>query len=623
MTQELFDTKRLSRYPTSAGVYLMKDSKGTVLYVGKAKNIKNRLKSYYSLQDGRAQIPHLLKQITEIETIVVHSEKEALLLENTLIKKHQPRYNVLLKDDKGYISLKVSTKHPWPRLALVRFKGNTPKDGTYFGPYTSAYHARQMFDLVNKLFPIRECSDEEFIRRKRPCMLYQIKRCCAPCVGKVSHDEYQGYVDEAMKVIKGENEEVLAMLHRQMQEASDALEFEKAHSLLQKIAILQSIKCTQTVEALSTESADVWALYKHGFDVVLCKLLLRSSKLVGSHHFDFSDCVQEANELLSSFLLQHYLVEANGISEILVYQEFADAGLLSELLSEKLGKKIRIRSPEKGEKKKLVQLAYANAKAIFTQRNDAKMVREKTLLYMQETLSLNRFPKKIECFDNSHISGKEPVSACICFVNGEKYTKGYRKYKMKVGTGDDYAMMHESLTRHLVRAKESDALSDLIIIDGGLAHLRVAMRVLQELEIISCDVIAVAKEGHRHDKGLSLEKIYTQNTNEPIVLARDSELLFFIQNIRDEAHRFVLAYQTLRRKKSTIKSLLDEIPGIGPKKKKKLLLHFKNIKSIAEASEKELQAVSGISQRDAIKICEFFINHQSSLKDSSLRLQSS
>ena len=606
MQRTLFDVNRLTRYPTASDVYLMKDICGSILYVGKAKNIKNRLKSYFSRQDERVRIPHLLAQVADIETIVVHSEIEALLLENTLIKKHQPKYNVLLKDDKGYISLKVSTKHPTPRLTLVRFKGATPKDGTYFGPYTNAYQARQMFDLINRLFPLRECSDEEFARRKRPCMLYQIKRCSAPCVGYISHEQYQGYVQKAMKVLQGEDDEVLRYLQNEIQKASDALEFERAHSFLQKKKALESLKHTQSVDALSTQDADVWALYKQGYDVVLCKLLMRSAKLVGSHHFDFSDCIQDPDALLSSFLLQHYLIEAHCTSEILLYQKLSEAHALSDVLSEKSGKKIVVKTPEKGEKKKLTKLAYTNAKAIFTQRNDVKMVREKTLLYMQEKLKLSRFPKKIACFDNSHMSGKEPVSACVTFVDGEKYTKGYRKYKMKETGGDDYAMMRESLERYLLRAKETDSVPDLILIDGGYGHLNIALKVFKALEIISCDVISLAKERHRHDKGLTQEMIYTAMSKDPITLPKDSELLFFLQNIRDEAHRFVLAYQKVRRKKSIIKSTLDEIEGIGPKKKKQLLVAFKNVKTIAEQTEESLEKVAGITRRDAKTIVAFF-----------------
>lgn len=605
----LFDAARLEEYPTVAGVYLMKDKKGRILYVGKAKNLKSRLKSYFGAQgtqDTRVQIPYLLEKTCEIDVILVHSEKEALLLENTLIKKHQPKYNVLLKDDKGYISLKMTTKHPWPMLEVVRFKGAPPKDGTYFGPYTSAYQARQMFDLVGKLYPLRQCRDEEFARRKRPCILYQIKRCSAPCVGYVTQAQYQHYVDGAIQLIKGQNDEVMKNIEEEMQRASDALEFEKAKVLLEKKRLIESITTRQSVDMFSTKDMDAWALYRGGSDVVLCKLIVRSGKLSGSHHFDFAECIQETGELLASFLLQHYFVEPHIPQEILLHDRIEEVQALSELLSEKSGKKVEVRTPEKGDKKKLADLACTNASAIFKQRKDGKAMREKILLELQERLCLTRFPRRIDCFDNSHMAGKELVSAAVSFVDGQKYSAGYRKYKIRsVEMGDDYAMMKEALERHLGRAKNDESLPDLIIIDGGKGHLQVARKVLHALEIVSCDVISLAKEMHRHDKGLSLERVFIPNRKDPIVLQKHSPVLFFLQNIRDEAHRFVLQFHTTRRKKATIRSALDDIAGIGPKKKKKLIAAFGSVRALCTKSVAEVAAVPGISLKDAETICEF------------------
>lgn len=602
----LFDATRLDEYPTVAGVYLMKDKKGRIIYVGKAKNLKSRLKSYFSAQDTRVQVPYLIAAVCEIDVILVHSEKEALLLENTLIKKHQPRYNILLKDDKGYICIKINTKHPWPKLDIVRFKGPPPKDGTYFGPYTSAYQARQMFDLVGKLYPLRQCSDEEFARRKQPCMLYQIKRCTAPCVGYVTKDEYMHDVEGAMQLIKGQNDAVMKSLDDQIEKASDALEFEKAKALLDKKRLIEAVTTRQSVELLSSKDMDAWSMYRAGSDVILCKLIVRSGKLSGSHHFDFHDCIQDSSELLASFLLQHYFIEPFIPQDILLHESIEEIESLSELLSEHAVKKIEIRVPEKGDKKKLVELAYTNAEAIFKQRNDVKAKRESALLELQNKLSLSRFPRRIECFDNSHIAGSELVSACVSFVDGQKYTAGYRKYKIRqTDVGDDLAMMQEALHRHLVKAKKEDTLADLIIIDGGKSHLQVALKVLQALEIVSCDVISLAKEMHRHDKGLSLERIFLPNRKDPVVLHKHSPVLFLLQSIRDEAHRFVLQFHKARRSKATIRSLLDDIMGIGPVKKKKLLQAFGSVKVIATKSIEELSEVPGISRKDAEIVSEF------------------
>jgi len=597
-----FDPSRLDDYPDTPGVYQMLSAKGQVLYVGKAKNLKNRLKSYYTAGgDERVQVPYLLANVASIETIVVPSEKEALLLENTLIKRHQPKYNVLLKDDKGYISLKVTTKHPWPMIQLVRFKGAPPKDGTYYGPYTSATAARQMYDLIGKLFPLRQCSDDEFARRKRPCILYQIKRCSAPCVGLVSAEEYHGYIQGAQRLICGQNEEVLKLLEREMQQASDALEFEKAQKLLEKKELLEEIVQCQRVDSVTREDADVWGLFREGADVIVTKLLWRQGKLIGSHHFDFENAFQPTDELLESFLVQHYLIEKGRVKEVLLSQEIPDKEALCEVISAK------VHVPERGEKKRLCQIAVANAYAAFKQRKDAKTIREKALLELQEKLGLSRYPRKIDCFDKSHFSGTELVSSCVVFVDGERFKAGFRKYRIKsVATGDDYAMMKEVLFRRYSKAKEEESLPDLIVIDGGKGHLRACLEVLERLEIVSADLISVAKEAGRHDKGVTKERIFCPNSKEPIVLDSHSPALFLLQAIRDEAHRFVLAFQTQRRKKASMRSELDYIPGIGPTKKKRLIVAFGSVKSMRQKTKEELAQVKGITKKDAETLFQYF-----------------
>jgi excinuclease ABC subunit C len=599
-----FDPADLQDFPDSPGVYLMKGEKGQVLYVGKAKNIKARLRSYFTAgYDGRVQVPYLMAAVVSIETIVVLSEKEALLLENTLIKRHQPKYNVLLKDDKGYISLKVTTKHPWPMVQLVRVKGKPPKDGTYFGPYTNASAARQMYDLIGKLFPLRQCSDEEFARRKRPCILYQIKRCCAPCVGLVSQEQYKDYLDSTVKLIRGQNEAVLATLEKEMHAASEALEFEKAQSLLEKIELLQEIVQAQRVDSVTRDDGDVWGVFREGSDVVITKLMWREGKLVGSHHFDFDNAFQPTDELLESVLTQHYLIEKPDSLHVYLPDIMGDLEALSAVTG------LHFHVPIRGEKKQLTLMAYANAFAAFKQRKDAKTLREKALLELQEKLSLSRYPKRIECFDNSHFGGSERVSSCVVFLDGERYKAGFRKYKIRtVEKADDYAMMQEVLVRRYSKAKEEDTLPDLIIIDGGKGHLRAAQKVLKELEIVSCDLISLAKEEGRHDKGVTQERVFTLTHDAPISLEPHSSLLFLLQKIRDEAHRFVLAFQVTRRQKASIKSELDYIPGIGPAKKKRLLQAFGSVKALKEKSAEEIAAVKGITKKDVQTLISYFQN---------------
>jgi excinuclease ABC subunit C len=598
-----FDPARLAEYPEAPGVYLMKGSKGQVLYVGKAKNLKSRLKSYYFSGDDRPQVPYLLAAVTTIETIVVPSEKEALLLENTLIKRNQPKYNVLLKDDKGYISLKVTTKHAWPMIQLVRFKGAAPKDGTYYGPYTSATAARQMFDLIGQIYPLRQCSDEEFARRRRPCILYQIKRCSAPCVGLVSHETYTGYLHSAVRLIKGQNDEILKNLEIEMLEASEALEFEKAQVALEKIQLLKNIVESQRVDSVTREDADVWGVFREGYDVVVTKLTWRQGKLVGSHHFDFENAFQPTDELLESVLVQHYLQDNTAKACVFL----AESVPSTDALSEAIGLSVHI--PVRGDKKQLALMANANAQAAFKQRKDGKVLREKALLELQEKLHLSRYPKNIECFDNSHFSGSELVSSCVSFIDGIKNKAGFRKYRIRtVTTGDDYAMMQEVMFRRYSKAKEEDTLPDLIVIDGGKGHLRAANQILKDLEIVSCDIISVSKEQGRHDKGQTQEKVHTTTSNEPIILEPHSPILFLLQKIRDEAHRFVLAFQVTRRSKASIKSELDNIPGIGPVKKKKLIQAFGSIKALKQKTVEEIAAIKGITSKDAVTITSWFLS---------------
>lgn len=610
-----FDIKKLENLPQKPGVYLMKDEKAAVLYVGKAKNLKARVKQYFaSRHEERVQVPYLMEQVAAIDTIIVSSEKEALLLENTLIKRYKPKYNILLKDDKSYISFKITTKHPWPMMNLVRYKGRVPTDAEYFGPFTNSQKARQMFDLIARLFPLRQCSDEEFNRRVRPCLLYQIKRCLAPCVNFCTKEEYQSNVRNAEKMLTGRHLDLIRELKKEMDLAADALEFEKAAILLKKIRLIESMKEVQQVEAISSDSLDVLASFRTGTEVVITKLVYRTSKLIDARHFVFENVAEDDSELMQSFLLQHYLKEDELIArEIILSHPVADLEVISEIISDRHEKKIEITVPQKGEKKKLVELAFVNAESAFHTKKDTQALKEKLLLDLQEKLALSHFPRRIECFDNSHLSGKEMVSSMVVFVDGEKYKAGYRKYHMRsAGSGDDYGMLKEVLIRRYGQkekqkagGKKQEELPDLIIIDGGKGHYHTACKALSELDIASTDVIAVAKEHGRHDKGLTQEVVFHPGSDEPIILERHSPLLHLLQNIRDEAHRFAITFHKTARKKQIIKSLLDDVAGIGPVKKRKLLQAFGSVKAIQESDVATICKVPGITKKDAEKILTY------------------
>jgi excinuclease ABC subunit C len=597
----LFDLKQLKQFPTQPGVYLMKDASGKVLYVGKAKHLQNRLKQYFATSgDSRAMIPFLIRQIAHIDTIVVPSEKEALLLENTLVKKHQPKFNACLKDDKTFVSLMINDKHPWPMIRLTRYKGSPKEDGLYFGPYTSAYSARQTYELLTKLFPLRQCSDEELKRRTRPCLLYEIKRCIAPCVNKCTKEEYHTFVDGAVKFLKGQDREILKGLYKEMKAASESMEYERAAHILQSIRQIEHVIASQAlVVKVNGKNSDALALYAQGGEVMLIQLLFRMGKLVGSEHYPFTNILEDDDDLYSSFILQHYQHKEGLPEEILVPIPLKDADLIAEILYESHKKKVSILCPQKGERRALVGIAEQNAKAVFEQEKNHQELKEKMLLDLQETLKLNRYPKKIQCFDTSNISGTDPVASMVVFIDGEKDTKSSRLFKInRTAKGDDYSAMREVLTRHLVRAKQADDLPDLIIVDGGKGQLGIALDIFKELDIASVDLIALTKEEGRHDKGMTSERIFLPDQHEPIHLNPRSNLLFLLQNIRDEAHRRALGFHRQRRKKRTLTSTLDTIPGIGPTKRSRLLTHFGSVEQIAKASDEELKQVKGINGKD-------------------------
>jgi excinuclease ABC subunit C len=606
----LFDVKLLDQFPMKPGVYLMKDAENQVIYVGKANLLKNRIKQYFApTGDSRPMIPFLIHQIAHIDTIVVPSEKEALLLENTLIKKHQPKFNAILKDDKTFISLMINNRHSWPMIRLIRYKGTPKEDGLYFGPYTSAYAARQTYEILTRLFPLRQCTDEELKRRTRPCLLYSIKRCIAPCVGKCSKEEYDTFVDGAVKFLKGQDKEILKELYADMKKASECLEYEHAAAILQTIRHIEHVIETQTlVVKVNGKNSDALAIYREGEEVMLVQLLFREGKLVGSEHYSFSNILEDEEDLFSSFILQHYQPREGLPDEILLPISLKDADLISEILSESHKKKrISVLYPQKGEKRALVGIAEENAKAVFQQEKDHLELKEKMLLDLQETLKLNRYPKCIECLDTSNISGTDPVASLVAFTDGEKDSKRTRLFKIRTALrGDDYGAMREVLIRHLTRSKQADDLPDLIILDGGKGHLNIGLEVFKDLDIASVDLIALAKEEGRHDKGITAEKVFLPEHHDPIHLNLRSSLLFLLQKVRDEAHRKAIGFHRKRRQKRLLSSIMDTIPGIGPVKRARLLRYFGSLEKIKQASSEELKQVKGITQKDIDTLAQFF-----------------
>jgi excinuclease ABC subunit C len=605
MEKAIFD---LTLYPEKPGVYLMKNAEGLVLYVGKAKNLRNRLRQYFSFTDTRVMIPHLLSKTQSIETILCFSEKEALLLENTLIKKHKPKYNVLLKDDKSYICLFMDPKSEWPKLELIRTKDSGRKKGLYFGPYSQTYAARQAYKVLSEYFGLRQCSDYEMKNRKRPCLLYGMKKCLAPCMGYAEKKAYKEACDEVIEFLEGHGKKLLLQFKEKIQEASDSLEYEKAGALYKTLKMLEQITYSrQMMVKVQSGDADIFNLYLQGSRGVVVKLLYREGKVVGQDAMHFEDSINEGSDLLSQILLQHYATTSPA-EQIITPIVLDESSALSEILSENLSYKVKISSYQKGDKKALLDLAFENAKLQFEQKQDDVEL----LLELEEKAHLSRFPDVIECFDLSNLAGSDPVACKIRFEGGKLSKAGKRLFKIKEAKGgDDYGGMKETLLRSLKHSKEDNTLPDLILIDGGKGQVNIALEALKELDIACCDVIGLVKEGARHDKGLRIEKIVHPGFTDPIVLDKRSNVLFFLQNIRDKTHDAAIGFNQKRQKTRIIKSQLDEIVGIGPIKKKNLLKHFSSIQKIKEASLESLQEAPGINKSDAKKIYDFFHNSNS------------
>ncbi|GAB4229068.1 MAG: excinuclease ABC subunit UvrC [Chlamydiales bacterium] len=580
--------------------------KGKILYIGKAKNLRQRVCQYFRPGgDGRAMIPFLLEQIADIQTIIVRSEKEALLVENNLIKQYRPKYNVFLKDDKSYIALRVTTQHKWPKVELIRYRGTPKGKALYFGPYTSAYSARETLDLIRKVFPLRQCSDQEFARRTRPCILYDMKRCIAPCVGKCTDEEYDILVGKTIRFLKGNDKEILKDLYQQMEEEAEELRFEKAAQILKTIRHLEATIEKQHVDKPMGIDSDVFGIYREAGELLLAQLIFRGGKLLGIHHYQFSNIAQDDEEVLTTFILQHYQGKSELPREILLPTKIDGSEPLGNLLSESAGRTVSLIAPQRGDRLAHIDMAKQNAESAFKQARDKEALRERTLVEMQEKLHLTNYPQTIECFDNSNLGGTEPVASAVSYLNGEKNTKNYRRYMIKTAKGgDDYGAMYEVLTRRIRRGKEENDLPDLIILDGGKGHLNVGLRVLKENNVITTEMISIAKEQSRHDKGVTQEMVFLPEVKDPILLNKYSSVLFFLQQIRDEAHRFAITYQKKRRSKKIRASALDAIPGIGPKKKQILLKHFGSLKKVKEASLDELASIKGISTKDADLIFE-------------------
>ena len=540
--------------PHAPGVYLMKGEGGKFIYIGKANNLRDRVRAYLSPEsDSRYQIRFLMKRVRDIDYLVCGNEKEALLLENSLIKKHKPRYNIFLKDDKSYVSLRLSVKHPFSDLSVTR---RVRKDGAlYFGPYTSAKGCRDMVELVYRNFKLRTCSDREFANRSRPCLEYQIHRCTAPCVGRVTREAYAEQVRPVRLLLEGKNSELLDDLKVKMANASEAERFEEAAGYRDLIRQIEETLERQRVVKLAGGEQDIVSLYREGEKGIFAVVIVREG-IVTDTRFHPIDSPEEDEAVLSHFLGQFYLDTPFIPDEILLSGAAGDVASLEEILTERKGKRVTIRIPQKGEKRGLLELARTNASAQFARRTKKEYETEEVLKILAETVGLKHLPMRIECYDISNISGAEATASRVVFIAGLPSKEHYRHYKIATPGPDDYAMMREVLSRRFTGDPER---ADLIVVDGGKGQLAVAERVLKELSIDGILPIAIAKgrgPGARAKgiwKGKKEEEIYLPGRKNPLRLRSGSPVLLLLQRIRDEAHRFAINYHRTLRDKSLVK----------------------------------------------------------------------
>ena len=650
----------LHTVPETPGVYLMKDAKGTVLYVGKAKNLRARLTTYFSRGgDERVQIPYLLQQVVDVETILVPSEVEALLLEARLIQQMKPKYNVLLKDDKSHLRIRLDTKQKYPRLEKVRIKSGVkvPKDS--FGPFVSGYYASQLFDCIISLFRLRQCTDEQFKRRTKPCLLYQLNRCSGACLEAISEEEYAKDVMSAHHLLKGKNAEILRQLDVEMLRASESLNFERASMLLQRKRILESaFMQLSTTKIPGTRHVDVIALHQEGTFCSLCVMSYREGVLTNSCTLQFDVPLVDEGVELEQLILQYYrnFVSLENVpSQLLVTKELTNIKTLQEALYQECHSTIEVQCPERGHKRALVELAEENAKVALLQKMSSENQIQSLLHDVQEQLGLFHLPHSIDCFDVSHLGGHEKVATCVSFKGGKPNKRGYRMFRIypnklknwnlarstleildhrnspggthgdgdglvardvgedktnssaclgihTVDRADDCAMIQEAIERRYSSLQQKEHMPDLILVDGGKLQLQAALRAMEKIGCLDVAVRGLSKEEGRHDRGMTKEKIWAPGNREPLVLDRTSKVLHFLQRVRDEAHRFSITFQAKRRKTVLLTSQLDGIPGIGPKKKKALLTAFSGIDAIRKASSDELCSKAGLSLKDAERL---------------------
>jgi len=587
--------------PNAPGCYIMLDGKGRPIYVGKAKNLRARIRNYLNESDTRYSVKFLLRRVERVDYLVTATEKEALLLENSLIKQYRPRYNIRLKDDKTYLSLRLDPREAFPRITVVR---RHRKDGArYFGPYHNALAVRQTLRQIQRFFPLRTCSDQVMHNRLRPCLYYQMGRCAAPCVGYVNREAYHEIVDQVVLILEGRSRELEQALLDGIRKRAEHLEFEAAAALRDRLYDLRRMLERQRMVAVpGAEDRDVFGLFTEGRFTEIQILFYWGGKMIGGRSFSFEYSEIPPDELLSSFLLQYYLSGAIIPREILVPLEFEEQHALGELLSEERGGKVEVIHPQRGEKQALLELAHRNARQSFEEKRLSQKANEDLLEQLRQALRLPVVPERIECFDISTIQGDMTVAAMAAFRNGVPDKARYRRFAIRGVAGqDDFASMREVLMRRYTRGIEENDLPELVLIDGGRGQLNVATAVFQDLGIEDLPHAAIAKaRGQAH--GGPPDRLFIPGRANPVIPRQSGPVMQLLARIRDEAHRFAITYHRQRRAKAVVSSALTGIPGIGPKRARTLLNKIGSVAKIAAAPVEEIAALPGFNRRLAQRI---------------------
>jgi excinuclease ABC subunit C len=592
--------------PTGPGVYIFKDRRGKALYVGKAKNLRDRVRSYVRGGDGRYQVSFLMNRAADFETLVTVSETEALILENNLIKQYKPRYNIKLLDDKSYLSVKVTVKDQWPRILVTR---KIVRDGSvYLGPFASASGIRETLEIARKIFPLRTCSDAVFRNRSRPCLEYQIKRCLAPCVLPVDRVEYERQLKGATQLLEGKTDALVADLRAAMAAAADEERFEDAARVRDRIEAVSKVAEKQKALVHGGGDRDVFGFYREGGFLEAQVLLVRAGKLVGNNSYRLEDFDFPDEEVISALTGRFYEGDRYIPEEVLLPLAFEGADALADYLTGLRGTKVSVFAPQRGDKRRLVEMALENARQAFADRSDEALRREKMLEELRTKLNLASTPKRIECFDISHVQGEAVVASMVVFDEGRPDKQSYRRYKLRgVQRNDDFAAMKEVLSRRLARGKDEGGLPDLLLVDGGRGQLSMAVEAMREIGVDGVELASLAKdkvrgEFQQEEIEHSEERVFRPGRSNPIVLRRNSNALFLLQQIRDEAHRFAIRFHRELRAKKRLRSVLDDIGGIGPGKKRALLSAFGSVKRIRAASVEEIAGVPGVGPVLAEKV---------------------